>query len=130
MASPAKKIFLTFLLLGMVFAFPSGNVIVSAQETTTSAPAAASANSIENIWNKNVIPVIESCRDTAITFFNEIKDFAENKKDIGASINAAADSIRAEYGREIQDLKQGIPETFNGPIQWSKNFYDNWYKNQ
>jgi predicted lipoprotein len=136
MASSAKKIFLC-LSFGAIFIFSlTGGTDVSAQEqktakeAATSTSVAAPANLIENFWHEEIVPLMKSCRDLAIPAFDEIKKYAEGKKDIGVAINAAANSIRGEYGREMQDLKQGLPGSLkkmvggiSAFIKWAKELF-------
>lgn len=136
MANSAKKIFLC-LFLGTIFVFSSiGGMDVSAQEQKTAKEAAAStsvaapASLIKNFWHEEIVPLMESCRNLAISAFDEIKKYAEGEKDISAAINSAANSIRAEYGREMQDFKQGLPGSFKGMvggisaiIKWAKELF-------
>ena len=136
MANSAKKILLLILGTIFVFSLSAGNTTASAQgqeatgKAATSTSAAAPASLIENFWHKEIVPLMESCRDLAMSAFDEIKKYAEGKKDIGASINVAVNNIRAEYGREMQDLKQGFPGSLKGMfadisaiIKWARELF-------
>lgn len=133
MAISAKKIFL-FLSLGAVFIFSSAGQIALAQEqkeaegaSTNTSATTSTGGLLEKIWNNDIVPAMRSCWDIAVTVFNEAKKFIKGEKDIKILIGSAIGSIRAEYGREMEDLKNRAPKMFKGQIEWFQNFSDNWY---
>lgn len=125
MASPAKKIILLFLTAVLFFSSPAVRT-ASAQEDVSS-PASSSTGLIEKIWKGEIVPALQSCWNIAVTVYEEGKKFITGQKDIFSSVKWVIGNVCEEYRREMDDLKQWVPEVFKGQIEWFKTFSDNWY---